>query len=56
MYYTFCLKSGQSGRNDAESGIWKAESGNAVILLTAVRFTDRMNLDSSKKSLCCQAG
>lgn len=32
-----------------ESGIWKAESGNAVILLTAVRFTDRMNVDSSKK-------
>ena len=33
-----------------ESGIWKAESGNAVILLTAVRSTDRMNVDSSKKA------
>ena len=50
MYYTFCPKSGQSGRNDAESGIWKAESGNAVILLTAVRFTDRMTVKSSGKA------
>ena len=42
-YYTFCLKSGQSGRNDAESG-------NAVILLTAILFTDRMTVESSGKA------
>ena len=41
-YYTFCLKRGQSGRNDAESG-------NAVVLLAAGRSTDRMTIESSGK-------